>query len=168
MDTQYTHHYSPEEILGYIYAVLHSPTYRQKYIDFLKIDFPRIPFVDDRKTFEALSHLGWELMQAHLLKTIPNILTVDVDPTSEDFTVEKLRYDSQDERLYINKTQYFSPVSKDVWTFRIGGYQILDQYLKSRKSRELSLNEIENIQNVVNVLRFTIDQMERIEECWKP
>ena len=165
VDDKYEHHYSPEEILGYIYAVLHSPPYRQKYLDFLKIDFPRIPFVNQRKTFEALATLGWELMQAHLLKTVPDTLTVDV--TTGDFEVVKPRYDPQHGRLHINKTQYFSPVPADVWAFHIGGYQVLDKYLKSRKDRTLSLDEIENIQNVVNVLRFTIEQMERIEECWK-
>ena len=166
IDAKYKHHYSPEEILSYIYAVLHSPTYRQKYPDFLKIDFPRIPFVNQRKTFEALSALGCELMQAHLLKAIPNALTVDV--TAGDFEVEKPGYDPQHERLHINKTQYFSPVPADVWAFHIGGYQVLDKYLKSRKGRTLSLDEIENVQNVVNVLRFTIDQMKRIDDCWKP
>ena len=166
IDAKYKHHYSPEEILSYIYAVLHSPTYRQKYPDFLKIDFPRIPFVNQRKTFEALSALGSELIQAHLLKTIPDALTVDV--TAGDFEVEKPRYDPQHERLHINKTQYFSPVPADVWAFHIGGYQVLDKYLKSRKGRTLSLDEIENVQNVVNVLRFTIDQMRRIDVRWKP
>ena len=166
MDNKYKHRYSPEDILGYVYAVLHSPTYRQKYQDFLKIDFPRTPFVAECETFEALSKLGWELVQAHLLKSIPPGLNVDV--ISGDFQVEKPAYDMQRERLHINKTQYFSPVPQDVWEFHIGGYQVLDKYLKSRKGRTLSLDEIENIQNVVNVLRFTIDQMERIEGCWKP
>ena len=166
VDEKYTRHYSPEEILGYIYAVLHSPTYRQKYLDFLKTDFPRIPFVDGRNTFEALAALGWELMQAHLLRTIPDILTVDV--TAGDFVVEKPRYDPQHERLYLNKTQYFSSVPQDVWAFHIGGYQVLYTYLKSRKGRTLSLDDIENIQHVVNVLRFTIDQLARIDACWKP
>ena len=166
VDKHYKNDYSPEEILGYIYAVLHSPTYRETYLDFLKIDFPRIPFVNQRKTFEALSALGCELMQAHLLKAIPDALTVDV--TAGDFAVEKPRYDPQHERLHINKTQYFSPVPVDVWAFHIGGYQVLDKYLKSRKGRTLSLDEIENVQNVVNVLRFTIDQMRRIDVRWKP
>ena len=163
IDAKYKHHYSPEEILGYVYAVLHSPTYRETYLDFLKIDFPRIPFVNQRKTFEALSALGWELMQAHLLKSIPQALTVDV--TKGDFKVEKPTYDPQHERLRINRTQYFAPVPQDVWEFHIGGYQVLDKYLKSRIGRTLSLDEIENVQNVVNVLRFTIDQMKRIDEC---
>ena len=165
VDEKYKHSYSPEKILGYIYAVLHSPAYRQKYLDFLKTDFPRVPFVNERKPFEALAALGWELMQVHLLKIIPDTLTVDV--TTGNFEVEKPRYDLQHERLHINKTQYFSPVSRDVWAFHIGGYQVLDKYLKSRKGRTLSLDEIENVQNVINILRFTIDQMERIGECWK-
>ena len=149
-----------------MYAVLHSPTYREKYRDFLKIDFPRVPFVNQRETFEALAALGWELVQAHLLKAIPQALTVDVTPG--DFAVEKPAYDAQRERLHINKAQYFAPVPQDVWEFHIDGYQVLKQYLKSRKGRTLSLDEIENIQNVVNVLRFTIDQMQRIDACWKP
>ena len=166
VDEKYKHHYSSEDILSYVYAVLHSPTYREKYRDFLKIDFPRVPFVNQRETFEALAALGWELVQAHLLKAIPQALTVDVTPG--DFAVEKPAYDARRERLYINTAQYFSPVPQDVWEFHIDGYQVLAQYLKSRKGRTLSLNEIENIQNVVNVLRFTIDQMQRIEERWKP
>ena len=109
IDAKYPHHYSPEEILGYIYAVLHSPTYRETYLDFLKIDFPRIPFVDTREAFETLSQLGSELIQAHLLKTIPDSLTVDI--IAGDFKVEKPHYDPQHERLRINKTQYFSPRS---------------------------------------------------------
>ena len=163
IDAKYKHPYSPEEILGYVYAVLHSPTYRETYLDFLKIDFPRIPFVNQRKTFEALSALGWELMQAHLLKSVPPGL--NVEPTPGHFVVEKPAYDARRERLHINRTQYFAPVPQDVWEFHIGGYQVLDKYLKSRIGRTLSLDEIENVQNVVNVLRFTIDQMKRIDEC---
>ena len=166
INANYQHRYSPEDILGYIYAILHSPTYRQKYLDFLKTDFPRIPFVDDRAAFETLSQLGWGLLQAHLLKSIPDALNVAV--TGGDFKVEKPRYDPQGERLHINKQQYFRPVPADVWNFHIGGYQVLDKYLKSRKGRTLSLDEIENVQNIVNVLRFTIEQMERIDACWKP
>ena len=166
INANYQHRYSPEDILGYIYAILHSPTYRQKYLDFLKTDFPRIPFVDDRAAFETLSQLGWALLQAHLLKSIPATLNVAV--TAGDFKVEKPRYDPQGERLHINNQQYLRPVPADVWNFHIGGYQVLDKYLKSRKGRTLSLDEIENVQNIVNVLRFTIEQMERIDACWKP
>lgn len=156
---------TPEEILGYIYAVLHSPTYRTKYAEFLKIDFPRIPFVDDRKVFETLSKLGWELIQAHLLKEIPQTLKVEINKGNG--IVEKPIYSTTNQRLYINTTQYFSPVPEDVWNFQIGGYQVLDKYLKSRKGCELSLDEKENVMNVVKVLRFTIDQMEKIDGAFE-
>ena len=166
IDLKYGHHYEPEEILGYIYAVLHSPTYRRQYAEFLKIDFPRIPFVDDRQTFEKLSALGWRLVQAHLLKDIPAQPQVEITKGSD--LVEKPTYNAPEQRLYINPHQYFAPVPADVWNFHIGGYQVLDKYLKSRKGRELSLDEIENIINVVKVLRFTIDQMQEIDATWQP
>jgi len=166
IDLKYGHHYEPEAILGYIYAVLHSPTYRRQYAGFLKIDFPRIPFVDDRQTFERLSALGWRLVQAHLLREIPAQPRVEITKGSD--LVAKPTYNAPEQRLYINPQQYFAPVPPDVWNFHIGGYQVLDKYLKSRKGRELSLDEIENILNVVKVLRFTIDQMQEIDATWQP
>ena len=122
--------------------------------------------MDDRETFEKLSALGWELVQAHLLKLIPSTPRVDIN--KGNMQVEKPVYDENQQRLYINKDQYFSPVPKDVWEFVIGGYPVLDRYLKSRKARTLSLDEIENIQNIVKALAFTITQMLKIEEAWKP
>ena len=166
INKKYNHHFSPEEILGYIYAVLHSPTYRKKYAEFLKIDFPRIPFVDDRKTFEKLSTLGGALIQAHLMKDIPAKPKVDV--TKGNDKVEKPIYNAQDQRLYFNEKQYFAPIPEDIWNFHIGGYPVLEKYLKSRKGRELNLDEKENIINVVKILRFTIDQMQAIDDIWKP
>lgn len=128
LDLKYGQHYEPEEILSYIYAVLHSPTYRIKYAELLKIDFPRIPFVDDRQTFEKLSAMGWQLAQAHLLKDIPDNLRVAV--TKGIDKVEKPVYAAAQQRLYFNSEQYFAPVPEDVWNFHIGGYQVLDKYLK--------------------------------------
>jgi hypothetical protein len=165
IDLKYGNHYEPEAILGYIYAVLHSPTYRRRYAEFLKIDFPRIPFVDDRQLFEKLAGLGWALVQAHLLKDIPASPQVEINKGSD--LVEKPSYNPKEQRLYLNPQQYFAPVPEDVWNFHIGGYQVLDKYLKSRKGRQLSLDEIENVMNVVKVLRFTIDQMQEIDETWK-
>lgn len=165
-DEQYKCCYSPEALLGYMYAVMHSPTYRAKYREFLKRDFSRIPFVDERETFANLSTLGWELLQVHLLKSIPQAVAVDV--TGGDFDVENVQYEAKHERLSINKTDSFSPVPQDVWEFHIDGYPVLDTYLKSRKGRTLSLDEIEAIQNIANALRFTIEQMQRIDACWQP
>jgi type I restriction-modification system DNA methylase subunit len=165
IDDRYGRRYEPEQILGYIYAVLHSTTYRSKYLEFLKIDFPRIPFVADVATFEKLSMLGWQLVQAHLLKEIPAMPEVDIN--KGNMQVEKPVYDEKRQRLYINRDQYFSPVPQDVWEFYIGGYQVLDKYLKSRKGREFTLDEIENVQNIVKVLAFTITQMQKIDEVWE-
>ena len=166
VDVRYEHHFSPEEILGYVYAVLHNPTYRQKYKSFLKSDYPRIPFVRNCKTFKELSTLGWELAQVHVFDSIPQILAVDLIPG--EFGVETISYDAQCELLYFNKKQCFFPVPQDVWEFHIGGYKVLKKYFKSRKGRILSLDEIENVQNLVNILRFIIDQMRLIDECWNP
>lgn len=166
IDQRYGKHYSSEEILGYIYAVLYAPTYRREYASFLKVDFPRIPFTRSRVPFEKLSDLGGELVQGHLMKLIPAEPRVEINKGSH--VVEKVGYDSANQRLSINRSEYFAPVPEDVWQFHIGGYQVLEKYLKSRKGRTLSLDEIENVQNVVKVLRFTIDQIEKIEAVWKP
>lgn len=163
---KYDFYYEPEVIFGYIYAVLHSPSYRKKYAVFLKIDFPRVPFTDDKKLFEKVSKLGWALVQAHLLKDVPDILKVDV--TKGNDAVEKPIYNASEQKLHFNKTQYFAPVPEDVWNFHIGGYLVLDKYLKSRKGRILTLDEKENVMNVVKVLRFTIDQMTAIDKIWQP
>jgi predicted helicase len=164
VDEQYGHHYSPEEIMGYVYAMLHSPAYREQYVEFLQIDFPRIPFVDDRHTFETLAKIGMELMQAHLLKTIPAAPKVDV--TKGSHIVEKPVYDERNQRLYINKEQYFSPVAQEAWDFSIGGGQVLEKYLKSREGLKIALDEIETIQDVVKVLLFTTQHMQKIDEIW--
>jgi Type ISP C-terminal specificity domain/N-6 DNA Methylase len=166
IDDKYGKHYEPEQILGYIYAILHSPTYRSKYVEALKTNFPRIPFIDDDKTFEKLSLFGWQLVQAHLLKEIPATLKVDIN--RGNMQVQKPEYDEKQQRLYISKDQYFSPVPQNVWEFYVGGYQVLDRYLKFRKGRKLTLDEIENVQNIVKVLAFTITQMQKIDEAWKP
>ncbi len=166
MDEKYGKQYSSEQILGYIYAVLHSPTYRSKYIEFLKTEYPRIPLVDDTKTFEELSALGWQLVQAHLLKEISATPEIEINKGSME--VEKPAYDEKHQRLYINKDQFFSFVPQNVWEFNIGGYQVLDKYLSSRRGRKLTLDEIEHIQNTVKAFAFTISQMLIIDELWKP
>jgi len=173
VDARYGRRYTPEQILGYCYAVLHSPTYRSKYAEFLRIDFPRIPFADEAETFEAVSALGWELAQVHLLKKSP-----PVGPTpcryhgTGTHAVQKVTWaaprpelSETGGRLYINADQYFAPVPEAVWQFHIGGYQVLAKYLKDRKGRTLSLDEIEHLEAVVAALAFTIQQMARIDEA---
>jgi hypothetical protein len=173
INDKYKKIYSPEQILGYLYAILYSPLYRAKYAEFLKIDFPRIPFTESSETFENLSDLGYDLIQKHLLNQIPSdkeykILgsykgdgdNVVIKP---DYRIVKTEKDIKGE-LYINKTQYFENVPESIYNFHIGGYQVLDKYLKDRKTRTLNIDEIENIENVVKVLAFTINQMEQIDE----
>ena len=132
----------------------------------MRLDFPRIPFVESAEEFEALSALGGELIEAHLMKNIPKLNMGDFMVEGER-NVTKPRYVEAEERLYINMTQYFDNVPTDVWEFHIGGYQVIDKYLKYRKesaiNRPLNLDEIQNIENVVKILAFTIEQMKKID-----
>lgn len=167
IDDIYGHHFSPEEIVGYIYSILHSPTYRRRYAEFLKSDFPRIPLVETKAQFDVLSDLGWDLVQAHLLRDVPATKPrLGVYHGKGDHMVEAIRYSPDEQAIWINKTQHFGPVPQSVWDFRIGGYQVLDKYLKSRKGRTLSLDEQTHIGDVAESLAFTISQMARIDEAY--
>jgi predicted helicase len=166
LEKSYEHHYTPEEILGYIYAVLHAPTYRGRYAEFLRIDFPRVRFPESADDFETLSGLGWALVQAHLLRELPRHGLAAYHGRG-DHTVEAVRYAPAAEAIAINKTQCFKPVPQAVWDFHIGGYRVLDKYLKSRKGRVLSLDEIDHVGAVADSVAFTIEQMARIDEAYK-
>ena len=109
-----------------------------------------------------MSKLGWELVQAHLLKKLPRQKWAELQGNG-DAVVEAIRYSPQEKAIYINPGCSFAPVPEDVWNFHIGGYQVLDKYLKSRKGRTLSLDEILHIPKVVNSLAFTIAQMQHID-----
>jgi predicted helicase len=164
LDARYGEHYDPEQILGYIYAVLHAPTYRSRYAEFLRIDFPRIPFAGTPEQFEALSVLGWDLIQTHLLKTVPRSKPRLGDYTGKgDHTVEAVRYSPKEATVWINKTQGFANIPQAVWDFHIGGYQVIEKYLKSRKGRTLNLDEQTHVGNIAESLNFTIAQMARID-----
>ncbi len=166
IDDRYEHHYTLEEIFGYIYAVLHGPTYRTRYAEFLRIDFPRIPFPESADDFENLSKLGWALVQAHLLREVPR-KGLAAYHGKGDHTVEAVRYSPQEKAVSINKTQFFKPAPQAVWDFQIGGYQVLDKYLKSRKGRALSLDEINHVTAIADSLAFTIEQMAKIDKAYQ-
>jgi predicted helicase len=166
LDKYYNHHFTPEEVLGYIYGVLYSQTYRDKYLEFLKQDFPRVPYPESDELFKEMSDLGWELIEVHLMNKLPDRGLGSYIGGGSD-TVEKISYDAENERIYINKHKYFDQVPGEVWEFYIGGYQVLSKYLKSRKNRELSFEEIENVENIINILSFTIDKMKNIDEIYK-
>ena len=155
---------TPEDILDYIYAVLHSPTYREKYKEFLKIDFPRVPYPKDKKTFNKLIAFGKELRELHLLESpkVNNFITTYPEAGSD--IVEKKYLKFKDEKVYINETQYFGNVKETVWNFYIGGYQPAQKWLKDRKDRKLSNTDIEHYQKMIVVLSETDRIMKEIDK----
>ena len=154
---------TPEEIFYYVYAVLYSPTYRRRYEEFLKIDFPRIPIPSDYENFKALSNLGKELVELHLLKH-PALQETEVGfPESGSNSVERVRYDEAARRVYTNKDQYFEGVSKEVWEYQVGAYQVMEKYLKDRKGRKLSLDEINHYMKVAKAIQLTIELQGKVD-----
>lgn len=156
-------------IFGYVYAILHSPTYRSKYSEFLKIEFPRIPFTHDKSVFKQLAGLGNDLINVHLLKgsELDNSLGEFIG--KGDNIVEKPIHvlEKKIGKLYINKTQYFNNVPQQVYDFYIGGYQVLDKYLKERKGRKLTYDEAGNVESTIRAISFTIEQMNKIDKQTK-
>lgn len=155
---------TPEEIFYYIYAVFYSPTYRKRYQEFLKIDFPKVPLPTNQEAFKKLSDLGKELIDLHLLKH-PDLEKTEVGfPKDGSNKVEKVGYAEEGQRVFINKEQYFDGVSKEVWEYRIGAYQAMEKYLKDRKGRKLSLDEINHYMKVAKAIQLTIDLQKKIDD----
>jgi predicted helicase len=155
-----------EEILFYIYAVLYSPTYRKRYEEFLKIDFPRVPLPSNYEVFKELSRLGKELIDLHLLKH-PDLEKTKVGfPKSGSNKVEKVGYVEESQRVFINKEQYFDGIQKQVWEYQIGAYSVIEKYLKDRKGRKLSLDEINHYMKVAKAISKTIGLQEKIDEVY--
>ena len=154
--------FAPIDILDYIYAVLHSPTYREKYKEFLKIDFPRVPYPKDKETFWALVKLGGELRQIHLLEspTVDKLITTY--PQGGTNTVDKIKY--EEGKVWINNEQYFDHVPPVAWEFYIGGYQPAQKWLKDRKCRTLSFDDILHYQKIIVALTETDRLMKEIEK----
>ena len=167
----------PEEIFYYIYAVLYSNSYRTKYAEFLKIDFPRVPFTKDYKVFSSMAEYGKRLVDLHLLKA------QELDPPVAKFQgkgsdkVEKVKYEPVGQtfvsdtkeslpRIYINNDQYFEGVKQEVWEYQIGGYQVCDKWLKDRKGRRLLLDDIKHYCNVVTALQKTIEIQKAIDNVY--
>ncbi len=155
-----------EEIFYYIYAVLYSPTYRKRYQEFLKIDFPRIPLPEDYEVFKELSNFGKELVDLHLLKAPPLDETEIGFPKGGSNTVERVFYNEGNQRVFINKEQYFEAISKEIWDYRIGAYQVMEKYLKDRKTRKLSLNEINHYMKMAKAIRLTSELQEKIDDVY--
>jgi predicted helicase len=152
--------FAPIDILDYIYAVLHSPTYREKYKEFLKIDFPRVPYPKDKETFWQLVNLGSQVRQIHLLETPTVEKYITQYPIDGDNIVTKPKY--QDGKVFINDTQYFNNVPQSAWEFYIGGYQPAQKWLKDRKERKLEFDDILHYQKIIVALTETERLMKEI------
>jgi predicted helicase len=152
---------TPETMFDYIYAILYSEKYREKYSEFLKIDFPRIPYPKDSRTFHALAEKGAELRALRLLEspTLDNFITSY--PVDGNHAVDKPVY--KNGNVYINADQYFGNVPEIAWNFYIGGYQPAQKWLKDRKGRNLSIDDILHYQRVIVALAETHRIMQEID-----
>ncbi len=169
--------FAPIEILDYIYAVLHSPAYRAKYKEFLKIDFPRVPYPKNKQHFWHLTELGGQLREIHLLEsrlveqaitTYPEAGTNEVDKPvfkmyDYDCTPPGEEHPDYLGDVYINSTQYFANVPQSAWEFYIGGYQPAQKWLKDRKGRTLTFHDIEHYQKIIVALTETGRLMKEID-----
>jgi predicted helicase len=154
--------FAPIDILDYIYAVLHAPNYREKYKEFLKIDFPRVPYPKDATTFWKLVTLGSQLRQIHLLESDVVEKLITQYPEDGNNVVVKPQY--KDCNVYINELQYFANVPEVAWNFYIGGYQPAQKWLKDRKGRELNYNDILHYQKIIVALTETDLLMKKIDK----
>ena len=157
--------FGPEDVFYYAYAVFHSPTYRERYAEFLKIDFPRLPLTSDVWLFAELAKFGAELASLHLMKSpklIKTMTTFDMEGDNEVANAHP-KYVEKHMRVHINKTQYFEGVPQEIWDFHIGGYQVLHKWLKDRRGRVLSSDDLEHYQEIVVALSETIRIMSEID-----
>ena len=174
---EYRQTFASIDLLDYIYAVLHSPTYRETYKKFLKIDFPRVPYPTDSDTFWKLVALGSELRQLHLMESPTLSQFITQYPVGGENEVEKISFElSGDDnfskvsnfgkvgKVYINSDQYFDSVPEVAWNFYIGGYQPAQKWLKDRKGRVLDFEDIMHYQRIIKALTETDRVMGEIDD----
>jgi predicted helicase len=160
-DTENT--FAPIDILDYIYAVLYSNDYRTKYREFLKIDFPRVPYPENAEQFYKLSSIGSLLRNLHLMENVSPVTDMADFPVPGTNEIETIQYKA--EKVYVNKHQYFENIPPEIWTYYIGGYQPAQKWLKDRKGRVLSFEDIEHYQKIIAVLKMTIELQAQIDEA---
>jgi len=152
---------------SYIYALLYSNLYREKYAEFLKGNFPGIPFTKDYKLFREMRDYGRRLVDLHLLKSAelaPPIARFHGE--GEDNKVKKLDYNEEERRVYINESKYFEGIEKGGWEYQIGGYQVCSKWLKDRKDKSLSLEETIHYCKIVTSLQRTIEIQREIDDIY--
>ncbi|RVY74728.1 DNA methyltransferase [Helicobacter pylori] len=164
IDKHYSHHFEPLEVLGYIYALLYSPNYRKRYEDFLKADYPKILFTNNKDLFRALSLLGIELIGLHVLnqESLNHSFEKLKDATvgesyykeAHDRIIKKPSHNESEQRLYINHSAYFKGVSEEIYHYMIGGYGVLEKYLKSHKNEPC---DFDHVSNIIKVIARTIE-----------
>jgi predicted helicase len=156
---------TPEAIFFYLYAILHSPTYRSRYAEFLKGDFPRVPLTRDVDRFRQLGKLGEKLVNLHLMKSpILNQTSSPFINNGGGCIVDAGHPKYENGKVVINKQKDgFMDVPEDVWNFHVGGYQVCQKWLKDRKGRTLSQDDIEHYQKIVVALEQSIDLMAKID-----
>lgn len=152
----------PQEVFDYIYAVLHSPKYREIYKEFLKIDFPRVPYPNDKDKYHQLVNLGAKLRKLHLMDGAQNWTCHITFPVSGENNVDGMRFN--EDKVFINDTQYFGNVPEYAWTFYIGGYQPAQKWLKDRKGRKLDYQDILHYGQIIFALEETDRLMKEIDE----
>ena len=162
---------TPEQVFDYIYGVLHTPSYRNKYKEFLKIDFPRIPYPENKEQFERIVSIGYKLRKLHLMEEIPPQTTsFDIEG---DNVVTDVKYEKEIPgqagndnygKVYVNKTQYFANVPELAWNFYIGGYQPAQKWLKDRKNRTLTYDDISHYRKIIAILIETHKLMQKLDE----
>jgi predicted helicase len=153
--------FAPLDVLDYIYGVLHSAAYREKYKVFLKIDFPRVPYPAKSALFQKLKDFGAQLRSLHLMEDLSLPEDLAMFPGAGSNEIEKPTFTAG--RVYINKTQYFDPVPLQVWEYYIGGYQPAQKWLKDRKGRSLSFDDMQHYKKIIVILAKTIEIQQRID-----
>jgi predicted helicase len=153
--------FAPIDLFDYIYAVLHSPKYRETYKEFLRIDFPRIPYPTDKTRFWKLTALGAEVRQLHLLEG-PVFEKIDAEAAAAKIPVEKTRY--IDNEVFVNDDFCFKEVPQKAWDFYIGGYQPAQKWLKDRKGRVLGAEDVKHYRKIIIALTETDRVMGEIDK----
>ena len=157
--------FGPEDVFHYIYATFHAPSYRERYAEFLKIDFPRVPLTSSLGLFRTLTAHGETLVALHLMERVGS--PISNYPVDGDNVVDKVSFteneDGKTGRVYLNKTQHFDGVPLTVWNFYVGGYQVCQKWLKDRKGRTLSYDDLRHYSFIVSALFETIGVMGEID-----
>jgi predicted helicase len=156
---------APEDVLAYIYAVLYSPIYRQKYAQELRTDFPRVPFIADGDLFRQMAARGQRLIDLHLLQSTElNPPVAKYQGTGSNDTVERVKYDEVTSRMRINADKCFEGITPEVWEYRIGSYQVLEKYLKDRKRRQMD-NPVRYI-HIASAIAQTMNIQAQIDQMY--